>query len=77
MSFDLSFRPKPVVYPQSYIDILEGEVVDISRALGTSYWFDDDNDDDENNQRSAAWEEDEYEIVSASTKNISRRNDFI
>ncbi|CAF0884523.1 unnamed protein product [Rotaria sp. Silwood1] len=34
-------RPKPVVYSQQYIDMLEEEVNEISRAYVTDYWFDD------------------------------------
>jgi len=34
-------RPKPVVYSQQYIDSMEEEVNEISRAYVTDYWFDD------------------------------------
>jgi hypothetical protein len=34
-------RPKPVVYSQQYIDAMEEEVNEISRAYVTDYWFDD------------------------------------
>ncbi|CAF3779735.1 unnamed protein product [Rotaria magnacalcarata] len=34
-------RPKPVLYLQSYIDMMEEEVNEISRAYVTDYWFDD------------------------------------
>lgn len=34
-------RPKPVVYSQQYIDTMEEEVNEISRAYVTDYWFDD------------------------------------
>ncbi|UJR21103.1 hypothetical protein I4U23_024203 [Adineta vaga] len=34
-------RPNPVVYSQQYIDMMEEEVNEISRAYVTDYWFDD------------------------------------
>ncbi|CAF0968761.1 unnamed protein product [Adineta steineri] len=34
-------RPKPVVYSQQYINMMEEEVNEISRAYVTDYWFDD------------------------------------
>ncbi len=34
-------RPKPVIYSQQYIDTMEEEVNEISRAYVTDYWFDD------------------------------------
>ncbi|CAF0841091.1 unnamed protein product [Rotaria sordida] len=34
-------RPKPVVYSQQYIDMMDEEVNEISRAYVTDYWFDD------------------------------------
>lgn len=37
----LLIRPKPVVYSQQYIDMMEEEVNEISRAYVTDYWFDD------------------------------------
>jgi len=39
--FVFEFRPKPVVYSQQYIDAMEEEVNEISRAYVTDYWFDD------------------------------------
>ena len=37
----LLIRPKPVLYSQQYIDMMEEEVNEISRAYVTDYWFDD------------------------------------
>ncbi len=37
----MSISPKPVVYSQQYIDTMEEEVNEISRAYVTDYWFDD------------------------------------
>ncbi|CAF3698911.1 unnamed protein product [Rotaria sp. Silwood1] len=34
-------RPKPVIYSQQYIDMIEEEVNEISRTYVTDYWFDD------------------------------------
>ncbi|CAF0766473.1 unnamed protein product [Didymodactylos carnosus] len=34
-------RPKPIIYSQNYIDMIEREVNDISRAYVTDYWWDD------------------------------------
>ena len=49
--------------PQNYINILEGEVVDINRALTKNYWF-----DDKENNVANTWEESDYEIVSTSER---------
>jgi hypothetical protein len=36
-----SLSPKPVIYSQQYITMIEEEVNEISRAYVTDYWFDD------------------------------------
>jgi len=36
------FRPKHVIYPEDYIDMIEREINEISRTFISDYWFDDD-----------------------------------
>lgn len=50
------FRPKPVVYSQQYIDAMEEEVNEISRAYVTDYWFDDVDKDVTDLLNSDEWE---------------------
>ncbi|CAF0741841.1 unnamed protein product [Adineta steineri] len=41
-------RPRPVIYGQNYIDIIERDINEINRTFITDYWFDDyDEHDDE------------------------------
>jgi hypothetical protein len=39
------FRPEPVLYSEEYIDIIEKDVNEISRAFITDYWFDDEDNE--------------------------------
>ncbi len=42
------FRPKPVIYPEKYIDMIEKEINEISRTFSSDYWFDDDDNVEKN-----------------------------
>lgn len=57
------FRPREITYPDDFIDLLKKEVVDVSRALSTSYWFDDEDDKNDRIDITDTWDEDEYELV--------------
>lgn len=67
----LPFRPKPVVYSQQYIDMMEEEVNEISRAYVTDYWFDDVEKDVTDLLNS-----DEWETVPQGKSHAPRRKGF-